>query len=227
MPWNSCLFRKIYMPFTDTSMTQCLRFRERRQRGCGAGTVPAAMPPPSRRVRGRRHEEGVLSCTSFLSRPSSTRGRHVGPIGDVPQGSDCWPLRWPLRSSPSPSSGFLLPSQTWWEVREDWPLGLGADAGPVGIIGQMKTVTWPPLPQVEKLSGCEGGSLDTSVPGISQAEPQTSLRVWARTLPSCGRVPSALLPYSLRDLCTALTLSWPRCYRKWTVRPHEWNETKK
>lgn len=86
MPWNSCLFRKIHMPFTDTRA--CV-FRKGGRGAAGLWqAVPAAMPP-LRRAGGGRHEEGVLSCTAFLIRASFTRGRHLGPIWDIPRGSDC------------------------------------------------------------------------------------------------------------------------------------------
>lgn len=92
MPWNSCLFRKIHMPFTDTFMTQVLAFSGKEAEGLWAlrQAVPAAMPP--------HHQEGlegVIMRGAFSpARPSSAgpalRGKeHVGPGGDVPQCSDC------------------------------------------------------------------------------------------------------------------------------------------
>lgn len=81
MPWNSCPFRKTHMPFTDTFTTHVLAFSERRRRGCGAGTggpcSDAAAPPPGG-FGGHRQEEGIPSCSSFLSRASSTQYRARG-----------------------------------------------------------------------------------------------------------------------------------------------------
>lgn len=46
MPWNSCLFRKIHMPFTDTFMTQVLVFSGKEAEGLrGLGqAVPVTGP---------------------------------------------------------------------------------------------------------------------------------------------------------------------------------------
>lgn len=80
MPWNSCPFRKTHMPFTDTFMTHVLAFSGKEAEGLGLGQAgPAAMPrPPPGGLGGHRHEEGILACSSFLSRASSTRDRAHG-----------------------------------------------------------------------------------------------------------------------------------------------------
>lgn len=86
MPWNSCLFRKIHMPFTDRFMTQCLRFQERRQRGCGAGRLSLRRcRPPAGGL------EGVVMRRAFSPAcPSSAgpalRGEDTwGPLGPFPR----------------------------------------------------------------------------------------------------------------------------------------------
>lgn len=69
------------MPFTHTFMTQVLVFSGKEAEGLrGLGqAVPAAMPLLG--GFGGHHEEGVLSCTSFLSRASSMQERTRGARG--------------------------------------------------------------------------------------------------------------------------------------------------
>lgn len=92
MPWNSCLFRKIHMPFTDTFMTQVLAFSGKEAEGLrGCDRLSLQRMPPHH----QEGLEGIIMRRAFSpARPSSAgpalRGKeHVGPVGDIPQCSDC------------------------------------------------------------------------------------------------------------------------------------------
>lgn len=85
MPWNSCLFRKIHMPFTDTFMTHVLAFSGKEAEGLrGLGqAVPVAMLPPARRHRRQEVLEGIATRRAFSPARASSAGPALpGKVGD-------------------------------------------------------------------------------------------------------------------------------------------------
>lgn len=144
----------------------CLRSQERRQRGCGAGTGGLCSDAAARARRFWRASPGgghsrllVLPQQGQLSPGKGTWGT-ADPWADCAQEGASAPPGRARRRQPQASCLCLVFSRPVrqnekWE--QDWPLDLGADSGPVGITGQMKTsdLAAPPH-QMEKLSGCEG-----------------------------------------------------------------------
>lgn len=204
MPWNSCLFRKIHMPFTDTRA--CV-FRKGGRGAAGLWqAVPAAMPP-LRGAGGGRHE-GRSPARPSSAGPALRGEDSCSPLGTFPGALTAGPCAQEGASAPGGGGTHailrLLAAQpavmevraglaTWFECRR-WASWCDRT--------DENSYLAAPSPQGERLSGCEGGS------GTVGAMPGGS---WSLALqcPAQARQAADILWSERGPYCPALALLTP------------------